>query len=154
METGSFASAAEQLGCTQPAVSLQVRALERSVRTRLFERRGNVLSLTEAGRVLYDSAATMLRAEEQARRDLAELSGGRRGSLTIGANTTGGMYIVPDLIAASGLVLAASGTVTVETALLERPMILMYRTSWLTYWVGRMVIEVPAIGMPNLKALR
>jgi DNA-binding transcriptional LysR family regulator len=96
----SFTLAAEDLHLTQPAVSLQVKALERSVRVRLFERRGNVLSLTEAGRVLYDSAVTMLSAEEQAERALAQLSGGRRGTITIGANTTGGMYIVPALIAA------------------------------------------------------
>src|SRR5262245_16843699 len=85
---------------TQPAVSLQVKALERSVQARLLERRGNVLSLTEAGRILYDAALAMLGAEEQVERDLAELSGGRRGTLTVGANTTGGMYIVPSLIAA------------------------------------------------------
>ncbi|HEY3080963.1 MAG TPA: LysR substrate-binding domain-containing protein [Chloroflexota bacterium] len=96
----SFTLAAQDLHLTQPAVSLQVKALERSVRIRLFERRGNVLSLTEAGRVLYDSAVAMLNAEEQARHDMTELSGGRRGTLTVGANTTGGMYIVPELIAA------------------------------------------------------
>jgi DNA-binding transcriptional LysR family regulator len=96
----SFTLAAQDLHLTQPAVSLQVKALERSVRTRLFERRGNVLSLTEAGQVLLGSAVTMLNAEEQARRDLAELSGARRGTVTVGANTTGGMYIVPELIAA------------------------------------------------------
>ncbi|HEV8636683.1 MAG TPA: LysR substrate-binding domain-containing protein [Chloroflexota bacterium] len=96
----SFTLAGEDLHLTQPAVSLQVKALERSVRIRLFERRGNVLSLTEAGRVLYDSAVAMLNAEDQAKRDLAELAGGRRGTLTVGANTTGGMYLVPELISA------------------------------------------------------
>jgi DNA-binding transcriptional LysR family regulator len=96
----SFTLAAEDLHLTQPAVSLQIKALERSTRIRLFERRGNVLSLTEAGRVLYDSAVAMLTAEQQAERQLAELSGGRRGTLAVGANTTGGMYIVPELIAA------------------------------------------------------
>jgi DNA-binding transcriptional LysR family regulator len=96
----SFTLAAQDLHLTQPAVSLQVKALERSVRSRLFERRGNVLSLTEAGNVLRESAVAMLNAEEQARRDLAELSGARRGTVAVGANTTGGMYIVPELIAA------------------------------------------------------
>ncbi len=96
----SFTLAAQDLHLTQPAVSLQVKALERSVRIRLFERRGNQLSLTEAGRLLYDAATTMLAAEAEAERGLAALSGGRRGRLAIGANTTGGMYIVPGLIAA------------------------------------------------------
>jgi DNA-binding transcriptional LysR family regulator len=98
----SFTGAAEDLHLTQPAVSLQIKALERSVRVRLFERRGNVLSLTEAGRALLDSAETMLNAEEQATRTLAELSGARRGRLVVGANTTGGMYVVPELIVGFG----------------------------------------------------
>jgi DNA-binding transcriptional LysR family regulator len=96
----SFTLAAEDLHLTQPAVSLQIKALERSVRVRLFDRRGNVLALTEAGRALYDSASAMLHAEEQANRVLAELSGARRGRLTVGANTTGGMYVMPEVLAA------------------------------------------------------
>jgi DNA-binding transcriptional LysR family regulator len=96
----SFTLAAQDLQLTQPAVSLQVKALERSVRIRLFERRGNVLSLTEAGNALYDSAMTMLSAEDRAVRALSELSGASRGKLVVGANTTSGMYIVPDLISA------------------------------------------------------
>src|SRR5581483_10484386 len=98
--TMSFTLAAEDLHITQPAVSLQIKALERSVRIRLFERRGNVLSLTEAGRALLDSAVLMVNAEDQAERVLAELSGERRGKLALGANTTGGMYVVPELISA------------------------------------------------------
>jgi DNA-binding transcriptional LysR family regulator len=94
----SFTLAAQDLHLTQPAVSLQIKALERSVRIRLFERRGNVLSLTEAGRALYDSAIAMVSAEEQASRILAELSGAKRGKLTVGTNTTSGMYVVPELL--------------------------------------------------------
>lgn len=95
----SFTLAAQDLHLTQPAVSLQVRALERSERIRLFERRGNTLALTEAGRALYDSALTMLSAQEQATRLLAEFSGAKRGRLIVGTNTTSGMYVVPDLLA-------------------------------------------------------
>lgn len=95
----SFTQAAADLSLTQPAVSLQVKALERSVRLRLFERRGNVLDLTEAGRALYDSAVAMLSAEEQATRILAEISGATRGRLGVGVNTTSGMYVAPELLA-------------------------------------------------------
>ncbi len=59
-----------------------------------------------------------------------------------------------NLISASALVLAASGTATLETALLERPMVLMYRASRITYFVARRLVNVPAIGMPNLIAGR
>jgi len=59
-----------------------------------------------------------------------------------------------NLIAASDLVLATSGTVTLETALLERPMVVMYRSSPMTFWTARMLVDVPAIAMPNLIAGR
>lgn len=59
-----------------------------------------------------------------------------------------------NLIAASDLVLTASGTATLEVALLERPMVIMYRSSPLTYATARMLVRVPWIGMPNLIAGR
>jgi lipid-A-disaccharide synthase len=59
-----------------------------------------------------------------------------------------------NLIAAADLVLTASGTATLEVALLECPMVIMYRASPLTYLAGRALIRVPWIGMPNLIAGR
>jgi lipid-A-disaccharide synthase len=59
-----------------------------------------------------------------------------------------------NLIAASDLVLTASGTATLEVALLERPMVIMYRSSPLTYAAARALVRVPWIGMPNLIAGR
>lgn len=55
-----------------------------------------------------------------------------------------------DLVAASDLVLLASGSATLETALLERPMVIMYRLAPLTYALARLLVRVPFIGMPNL----
>ena len=55
-----------------------------------------------------------------------------------------------DLVAAADLVLLASGSATLETALLERPMVIMYRLSPVTYALARMLVRVPFIGMPNL----
>src|SRR5579883_1495009 len=83
---------------SQPAVSLQVKALEKSLGLRLFERVNNQLSLTQAGEALYRSAVAMLSAEDEAERVMAELSGATRGKLVIGANTTGGMYVMPEVI--------------------------------------------------------
>jgi lipid-A-disaccharide synthase len=59
-----------------------------------------------------------------------------------------------DLVAASDLALVASGTATLETALLERPMVIVYRTSALTFALARRLVSVPFIGMPNLIAGR
>ena len=59
---------------------------------------------------------------------------------------------VHDLIAASALVLAASGTVTLETAVLERPMVIAYKVSRTTFFFARLLVRVPYIGMANLIA--
>ena len=50
--------------------------------------------------------------------------------------------------------MVASGTATVETALMGCPMIVVYKTSWITYGIGRMLIRVPFLGMVNLVAGR
>ena len=57
-----------------------------------------------------------------------------------------------DAIHSADLVWAASGTVTLETALLGRPMIIVYRLSWLTFLVARLLVRVEHIGMANLIA--
>ena len=54
------------------------------------------------------------------------------------------------IIANSCLALAASGTVTLECALLKVPAIVAYKLSWLSYLVGRLLVDVPFISMPNL----
>lgn len=55
-------------------------------------------------------------------------------------------------IHAADLVWTASGTATLETALLGKPMIIVYRLSWLTYWLARRLVHVDHIGMVNLIA--
>jgi lipid-A-disaccharide synthase len=57
-----------------------------------------------------------------------------------------------DAVHAAELVWTASGTATLETALLGKPMIVIYRLSWLTYWLARSLVRVRHIGMVNLLA--
>jgi lipid-A-disaccharide synthase len=59
-----------------------------------------------------------------------------------------------DVLAASDVVLTASGTATVQTALHERPMVIVYRLSKLTYAVGRPFMKIDTFGMVNLVAER
>ncbi|QBD78595.1 LysR family transcriptional regulator [Ktedonosporobacter rubrisoli] len=99
VEHGTYTRAAEALFMTQPAVSLQVRALERSLQVKLLERVNQQLTVTEAGQALYQCAIPMLNAEAEAERVLAEIRGAARGRLVVAANTTGGMYVVPPLLA-------------------------------------------------------
>ncbi len=59
-----------------------------------------------------------------------------------------------NIVHAADLALVASGTATLETALLERPMVIMYRMAPITYALARLFVRVPFIGMPNLIAER
>lgn len=97
---GSFTAAAEALMMSQPGASLQVKALERHFGVRLLERTGSGLRLTEAGEVVLEIAATILSASDRMEHQVAEIRGARRGRVVIAANTTGGMYVVPPIIAA------------------------------------------------------
>ena len=65
VERRSFSQAAERLGVTQPAVSLQVRALEKRLGTQLLDRSGRRVEPTEAGRRLFRGAQRLLQLEEQ-----------------------------------------------------------------------------------------
>jgi lipid-A-disaccharide synthase len=55
-----------------------------------------------------------------------------------------------EAIAAADAVLAASGTVTLEVALLERPMLIAYRRNPLTYMIAKKLVKTPWIGLPNI----
>lgn len=59
-----------------------------------------------------------------------------------------------DVLAAADIVLTASGTATIQAAIHERPMVVVYRLSALTYLLGRRFVEVDAFGMVNLVAER
>lgn len=59
-----------------------------------------------------------------------------------------------DLMTVCDAALAASGTVTLETALLGLPTVLCYKVAPLTYWLGRRVLQTPHIGLPNIVAGR
>lgn len=59
-----------------------------------------------------------------------------------------------DAIAASDLALVASGTATLETAIIGTPMIVVYETNWLTSIIAKLVVQMPHIGLPNVLAGR
>jgi DNA-binding transcriptional LysR family regulator len=98
VEKKSFSQAAEQLGVTQPAVSLQVRALEQRLGQSLLDRSGRRVEPTEAGRRLYTSAQRMLALEEQLLEEVSADDGRLAGTLAIGASTGPGAHLVPLLL--------------------------------------------------------
>jgi DNA-binding transcriptional LysR family regulator len=98
VERKSFSQAAEKLGVTQPAVSLQVRSLEQRLGQTLLDRSGRRVEPTEAGRRLYRSAQRMLALEDQLLAEVAADGGKLTGTLAIGASTGPGAHLVPLLL--------------------------------------------------------
>ena len=98
VEKRSFSQAAEKLGVTQPAVSLQVRALEERLGRTLLDRSGRRVEPTEAGLRLYRSAQRMLALEGQLYDEVAADSDELQGTLAIGASTGPGAHLVPLLL--------------------------------------------------------
>jgi DNA-binding transcriptional LysR family regulator len=96
----SYSRAAAELLLSQPGVSLQVKALERSIGLPLFERVGRGQRLTEAGRQLLDYSDRIFALLDETQLVLEELGGGRRGIVKVGASTTAGIYIVPAALGA------------------------------------------------------
>src|SRR5436305_3386723 len=96
----SFSKAAERLGVTQPAVSLQIRSLEKRLGLQLLDRSGRRVEPTEAGNRLFRSAQRLLAMEEQLLADLGdEAEGDLSGKLEIGASTGPGGTVLPVVLA-------------------------------------------------------
>jgi DNA-binding transcriptional LysR family regulator len=96
VERRSFSQAAEQLGVTQPAVSLQIRSLEKRLGMQLLDRSGRRVEPTEAGQRLYRNAQRLLTMEEQLLAELGDEENGElSGRLEIGASTGPGGTVLP-----------------------------------------------------------
>ena len=99
VERQSFSQAAERLGVTQPAVSLQVRSLEKRLGRQLLDRSGRRVEPTEAGLALYRGAQRLLALEGQLLEELeAGGEGELGGTLEVGASTGPGSTVVPVLL--------------------------------------------------------
>jgi DNA-binding transcriptional LysR family regulator len=99
VERKSFSQAAERLGVTQPAVSLQIRSLEQRLGRQLLDRSGRRVEPTEAGIRLYASAQRVLAAEEHLLEELdADDEGAITGTIELGASTGPGGTVVPLLL--------------------------------------------------------
>jgi lipid-A-disaccharide synthase len=102
-------------------------------------------------------AAALLRREREVQFLCVRASTVDRSAFDSGSRSAGvdvrlveqGRY---DAVNAADLVWTASGTATLETALLLKPMIIVYRLAWLTFWIARWLVRVEHIGMANLIA--
>jgi DNA-binding transcriptional LysR family regulator len=96
----SFRKAAERLFLSQPAVTLQIKALEDDLGVRLFDRAANRISLTPQGARLLRYAKKIATLVSQAVQELAAGEGQLSGELALGVSTTIAQYVLPRLIGA------------------------------------------------------
>jgi len=94
----NYTRAGEELFLSQPAVSRQVRQLERELGVRLFEQIGKSLHLTEAGQTLALEAGKILGALERTAEAVKAHRSAEDGRLRIGGSTTPGFYLLPNLL--------------------------------------------------------
>jgi DNA-binding transcriptional LysR family regulator len=97
---GGFSGAATELHLTQPAVSKRIAALESALDTRLFDRIGKQVSLTEAGVALSTSAEKILAELADSQRVLSNLRSGVGGQLTIASSHHIGLHRLPPVLRA------------------------------------------------------
>lgn len=98
----SFSKASQLLFISQPAISKHIRNLEEQYATRLFERKGVSIELTEAGRLLYDKITEVKAIQDQTEFELSAIKDllQVKGTLKLGASTTVALYILPKVLSA------------------------------------------------------
>lgn len=99
-EEHGFARAAGKMKRTQPAISIAIRKLEEELGAPLFDRFRRDARLTDAGQILVDYAQKVLNLRSEAGRAIEELRQLHRGKVTIGANESTNLYLLPKLILA------------------------------------------------------
>ncbi|KRC16560.1 LysR family transcriptional regulator [Acidovorax sp. Root219] len=100
IELGSFSAAAQRLDLTQPAVSLQVRQLEKRLGTPLVERVGRVLRPTAAGAELLVHVARIDAAVADALHAVAHHASGTAGRVRLGTGATACIFLLPPVLGA------------------------------------------------------
>ena len=91
----SFSRAAEALEITQPAVSIQVQELEKSLGVTLFHRRPRALRITEEGEIVFAYSQQIFSLSNKMVATVQEMQDLETGHLTLGASTTPGEFVLP-----------------------------------------------------------
>ena len=97
-DLGSFSRASEILYITQPAVTQQIKSLEKMVGAELFQRQGGRIVLTEEGKRVYELAKALLKDYENLVEEMAKIKKDFKDSLFVGISTTLSEYKVPELL--------------------------------------------------------
>lgn len=95
----SFTKASQELFVSQPAITKHIQELETCYQTRLFDRQGSKISLTEAGELLLKHSEKILDDYKQLEYEMHLLHDEYIGELKLGASTTIAQYVLPPLLA-------------------------------------------------------
>jgi len=95
----SFTKAANELNISQPAVTKHIKEIENQLNTKLFNRNGTTIQLTESGKILLVYAEKVRNLYRDLEFGLSQLNKQEKGKLKIGASTTIAQYILPEILA-------------------------------------------------------
>lgn len=95
----NFTKAAEELNITQPAVTKHVQEIERQYKTKLFDRNGTKVKLTDAGNILLRYTNQLFEIYRELEFEVGALNHKHKGTLRMGASTTIAQYILPQVLA-------------------------------------------------------
>jgi len=99
-ETGSFSIAASQLFLTQPAISKRIKQLESQLNSKLLDRYGKKLQLTQTGQALLPRARQILQDLESTRQQISDLEGNPMGSFSMATSHHIGLHRLPPILRA------------------------------------------------------
>lgn len=97
-ETGNITQSSKRLHISQPSVSVQIQNLEREYGAQLLSRTNRGVTLTEPGKILYNSIVLVLNTLNQAKEEIGDYSAQRNSCIHIGATLTIGEYILPHMM--------------------------------------------------------
>jgi len=123
----SFTKAADELFISQPAITKHIHELEDEYKAKFFERKGNRISLTKAGHLLFNFAEDVFERYDNVAFEINALDKRKEGMLRLGASTTVSQYIVAPLLAKFRnkfadvqLSLITANTTHIEKALIDK----------------------------------
>lgn len=95
----SFTKASEELHISQPAVTKHIKEIEVQLSTKLFDRKGTSIQLTQSGKILYEYAEKIRNIYRDMEFEISQINQQHKGKLIIGASTTVAQYILPEILA-------------------------------------------------------
>ena len=95
----SFTKASEELHISQPAVTKHIKEIENQLGTKLFDRKGTSIQLTQGGKILYEYAEKIRNIYRDLEFEISQINEKHKGKLIIGASTTVAQYVLPEILA-------------------------------------------------------